>query len=48
MNSTYLNVIDRIIKSYENAQSVLKIQNKFCSNFNSFDFQQIKDPDVEV
>ena len=34
-------VIDRIIKSYQNHPSVLKIKNKFGSDLNSFDFQQI-------
>ena len=33
-------VIDRIIKSYQNHPSVLKIKNKFSSDLNSFDFQQ--------
>ena len=34
-------VIGRIIKSYQNHPSVLKIKNKFGSDLNSFDFQQI-------
>ena len=34
-------VIDRIIKSYQKHPSVLKIKNKFGSDLNSFDFQQI-------
>ena len=34
-------VIGRIIKSYQNYTSVLKIKNKFGSDLNSFDFQQI-------
>ena len=33
-------VIGRIIKSYQNHPSVLKIKNKCGSDFNSFDFQQ--------
>ena len=42
-------VIDRIIKSYQNQNhpSVLKIKNKFGSDLNSFDFQQIKAPEVK-
>ena len=32
---------DRIIKSYQNHPTVLKIKNKFGSDLNSFDFQQI-------
>ena len=40
-------VIDRIIKSYLNHPSVLKIKNKFGSDLNSFDFQQIKAPEVK-
>ena len=40
-------VIDRIIKSYQNHPSVLKIKNKFGSDLNSFDFQQIKAPEVK-
>ena len=39
-------VIDRIIKSYQNDPSVLKINNKFGSDFISFDFQQVK-PEVK-
>ena len=39
--------IDRIIKSYQNHPSVLKIKNKFGSDLNSFDFQQIKAPEVK-
>ena len=35
------NVIDRIIKSYQNHPTELKIKNKFGSDLNSFDFQQI-------
>ena len=37
-----LDYSDRIIKSYQNHPSVLKIKNKFGSNLNNFDFQQIK------
>ena len=40
-------VIDRIIKSYQNHPSVLKIKNKFGSDLSSFDFQQIKAPEVK-
>ena len=40
-------VIERIIKSYQNHPSVLKIKNKFGSDLNSFDFQQIKAPEVK-
>ena len=40
-------VIDRIIKSYQSHPSVLKIKNKFGSDLNSFDFQQIKAPEVK-
>ena len=40
-------VIDRIIKSYQNHPSVLKTKNKFGSDLNSFDFQQIKAPEVK-
>ena len=40
-------VIDRIIKSYQNHPRVLKIKNKFGSDLNSFDFQQIKAPEVK-
>ena len=41
-------VIDRIIKSYQNHPSVLKIKNKFGSDLNSFDFQQIiKEIDIK-
>ena len=40
-------VIGRIIKSYQNHPSVLKIKNKFGSDLNSFDFQQIKAPEVK-
>ena len=40
-------VIDRIIKSYQNHPSVLKIKNKFGSDLNSFDFQQIKAPQIK-
>ena len=31
-------VVDKIIKSYQNHPSVLKIKNKFGSDLNSFDF----------
>ena len=34
-------VIGRIIKSYQNDTSVLKIKTKFGSDLNSFDFHQI-------
>ena len=40
-------VIDRIIKSYQNHPSVLKIKSKCGSDLNSFDFQQIKAPEVK-
>ena len=40
-------VIDRIIKSYQNHPSVLKINNKFGSDFISFDFKQVKPPEVK-
>ena len=40
-------VIDRIIKSYQNHPSVLKIKNNFGSDFSSFDFQQVKPPEVK-
>ena len=40
-------VIDRIIKSDQNHPSVLKIKNKFGSDLSSFDFQQIKAPEVK-
>ena len=40
-------VIDRIIKSYQNHSSVLKINNKIGSDFISFDFQQVKPPEVK-
>ena len=40
-------VIDRIIKSYQNHPSVLKIKTKFGPVLNSFDFQQIKAPEVK-
>ena len=40
-------VIDRIIKSYQNHPSVLKIKNKFGSDLNSFDFQQITTSEVK-
>ena len=39
-------VIDRIIKSYQNHPNVLEIKNKFGSDINSLDFQQIKAPEV--
>ena len=37
----------RVIKSYQNHPSVLKSKNKFGSDSNSFDFQQIKAPEVK-
>ena len=40
-------VIDRIIKSNQNHPSVLKIKNNFCSDLISFDFQQVKPPEVK-
>ena len=40
-------VISRIIKSYQNHPSVLKITNKFGSDFISFDFQKVKPPEVK-
>ena len=40
-------VIDRIIRSYQNHPSVLKIKNNFGSDLNSFDFQQIKAREVK-
>ena len=40
-------VIDRIIKSYQNHQSVLKIKSKIGSDLISFDFQQVKAPKVK-
>ena len=40
-------VIDRIIKSYQNHSSVLKIKNKICSDLISFDFQQVKPPEIK-
>ena len=40
-------VIDIIIKSYQNHPSVLNIKNKFGSDLNNFDFQQIKAPEVK-
>ena len=40
-------VIDRIIRSYQNHPSVLKTKNNFGSGLNSFDFQQIKVPEVK-
>ena len=40
-------VIDRVIKSHQNHPSVLKIKHKFGSDLNSFDFQQIKAPEVK-
>ena len=43
----YSDVIGRIIKSYQNHSSVLKIKNKCGSNLNSFDFQQIKAPKLQ-
>ena len=39
--------INRIIKSYQNHPRVSKIKNKFGSDLNSFDFQQIKAPEVK-
>ena len=41
-------VIDRIIKSYQNHPSVLKIKNKFGSDLISFDFQQVKPAEVKI
>ena len=41
-------VIGRIIKSYQNHPSVLKIKSKFGSGLNSFDFQQIKTSEVKT
>ena len=35
-------VIDRIAKSYQNHPSVIKIKNKFGSDLNRLDFQQIR------
>ena len=43
----YSDVIDRIIKSYQNHPSVLKINNKFGSDFIRFDFQQVKPSEVK-
>ena len=40
-------VIDRIIKSYQNHPSVIKIKNKFGSDLISFDFQQVKPSEVK-
>ena len=40
-------VIGRIIKSYQNHRSVLKINNKFGSDLISFDFQQVKPPEFK-
>ena len=40
-------VIDRIIKSYQNHSSVLKVKNKCGSDISSFDFQEIKAPEVK-
>ena len=40
-------VINRIIRSYQNHSSVLKIKNKFGSDLNSFDFEQIKAREVK-
>ena len=40
-------VIDRIIKSYQNHPSALRINNNFGSDFISFDFQQVKPPEVK-
>ena len=48
MNDSDVNDSDVIvIKSYQNHPSVLKIKNKFGSDLNSFDFQQIKAPEVK-
>ena len=41
------NVIGRIIKSYQNQSSVLKIKNQFGSDLNSFNFQQIATSEVK-
>ena len=41
-------VIDRIIKSYQNHPSVLKIKNKFGSDLNSFDFQEITTSEEKI
>ena len=38
---------DRIIKSYQNHPTVLKIKNKFGSDLNSFNFQQITTSEVK-
>ena len=40
-------VIERIIKSYQNHSSVLKVKNKCGSDISSFDFQEIKAPEVK-
>ena len=40
-------IIDRIIKSYQNHPSVLKIKNKFGSNLNKFHFQQTATSEVK-
>ena len=40
-------VIDRNITSYQNDPSMLKIKNKFGSDINSFDFQQMKATEVK-
>ena len=41
-------VIDRIIKSYQNHPSVLNIKNKFGSDLNSFDFQEITTSEEKI
>ena len=40
-------VIEKIIKLYQNHPSVLKIKKKFGSDLNGFDFQQIKAPEIK-
>ena len=40
-------VVDRIITSYQNHPSVLKMKNKHGSDLNSFDFQQITTSEVK-
>ena len=37
-----------LTESYENHASVLKIKSKFGSDLSSFDFQQIKAPEVKT
>ena len=39
--------IDKIIESNQNRSILLKIKNKFGSDPNSFDFQQIRGPEVK-